>query len=251
MSLRFSLRRAAMASLCIMVCAFTPHAAFAGRPMVTDDATIVDDKSCQIEAWMEGTSNRFTYWMLPACNFTGNLELTIGGAWTHENGSTRNTQVALQGKTVLKSLRPNDWGLGLAAGTLWHAEGTSNRRSYRPYAYLPASFSFYDDRIIAHANMGWEYDSGERANHFTWGVATEVEIVKPVSAFAEIFGKERDRPSFQFGLWYWIVRDRVQVNAAYANRFGTPPGEYLFTVGINLFSPPFLPEIRTQKSENK
>jgi hypothetical protein len=41
----------------------------ATHPLVTDDARIVDPKSCQVESWA-----------LPACNFTSNLELAAGAA---------------------------------------------------------------------------------------------------------------------------------------------------------------------------
>ena len=213
---------------------------FAGHPLVTDDARIVDGKACQIESWMERTSESPTYWILPACNFTGNLELTVGGAWTHEAHRTRNSQVVLQGKSIFKSLDTNGWGLGLAAGTLWHPKHNSNHRAYGLYAYLPASFSFKDDQIIVHANLGWNRDSAEQVSHLQWGVATETEVIKSLSLFAEVFG-QRGRPSFQFGFWYWIVPERVQVNAAYGNRFGASASANWFSIGFSLFSVPFLP----------
>ncbi|HET8563508.1 MAG TPA: hypothetical protein VFM35_06510, partial [Candidatus Binatia bacterium] len=162
-------------------------------------------------------------------------------AWTHEARSTRNTDVVLQGKSIFKALDTNGWGVGLTAGTLWHPTGNSNHRAYGLYAYLPASFSFKDDRIIVHGNLGWNRDSAEQVNHLYWAVATETEVIKPLSLFAEVFGQERGHPHFQFGFWYWIVPERVQVNAAYGNRFGTPAGGYWFSVGFSLFSVPFLP----------
>jgi hypothetical protein len=214
---------------------------FAGHPMIVDDASIVDPKACQLETWMDRNSESGTFWILPACNFTGNLELTVGGGWTHKAGSTRNTQVALQGKTLFKSLDTNGWGLGLAAGTLWHPKDNSNHRAYELYARLPASFSFIEDRVFVHGNLGWNRDSADQANHLLWGLATEAEVTKPLFLFAEVFGQERGHPFFHFGFWYWIVADRVQVNAAYGNRFGTPPGGYFFSVGFSMFSVPFLP----------
>jgi hypothetical protein len=51
---------------------------FAGHPMIVDSASIVDFKTCQLESWMERNSESATFWNLPACNFTGNLELTVG-----------------------------------------------------------------------------------------------------------------------------------------------------------------------------
>jgi hypothetical protein len=113
---------------------------FAGHPLITDDASIVDAKACQLETWMDRRSESATYWILPACNFTGNLELTVGGAWTYKSHSTRNTGVVLQGKTIFKSLGTNGWGLGLAAGTLWHLKDNSSDRVYTLYVNLPASF---------------------------------------------------------------------------------------------------------------
>jgi hypothetical protein len=36
-------------------------------------------------------------------------------------------------------------------------------------AYLPASFSFKDDRLIVHGNLGWNRDSADRVSHLQWG----------------------------------------------------------------------------------
>ena len=202
---------------------------FAGHPMTTDDAAIVDDKACQVESWIDRNSESATYWILPACNFIGNLELTVGGAWTHKASSTRNSQVVIQGKTIIKSLNANGWGLGLVAGTLWHPKDSS-KRAYGLYAYLPASFSFKDDSIMVHGNLGWNRDSADQVNHLQWGVAAEAEVIKPLSLFAEVFGQERGHPSVQFGVWYWIVPGRMHVNAAYGNRFGAPGDAHWFSV---------------------
>jgi hypothetical protein len=73
------------------------------------------------------------------------------------------------------------------------------------------------------------------------GVATEAEVIKPLSLLAEVFGQERGQHSFQFAFWYWIVPERVQVNAAYGNRFGTLAGGYWFSLGFTPSSVAFLP----------
>jgi len=49
----------------------------AARPMITDDARIVDAGSCQVETWVTRNRNDTEYWALPGCNFTGNLEISI------------------------------------------------------------------------------------------------------------------------------------------------------------------------------
>ncbi len=45
--------------------------AHAARPMYTDDARIVDPKSCQVESWIRFNRDSTEYWALPACNPLG------------------------------------------------------------------------------------------------------------------------------------------------------------------------------------
>ena len=52
----------------------------AARPMLTDDARIVDPKSCQLESWVRDSKHMTEYWALPACNVAENTELTIGAS---------------------------------------------------------------------------------------------------------------------------------------------------------------------------
>jgi hypothetical protein len=56
--------------------------AHAGRPLVTDDAGIVEARACHVESWLQDESGSRAFWALPACNPAGNLELTLGGART-------------------------------------------------------------------------------------------------------------------------------------------------------------------------
>ena len=53
--------------------------AHAARPMLTDDARIVDPKACQLESWVRDSKHTTEYWALPACNVGENTEITIGG----------------------------------------------------------------------------------------------------------------------------------------------------------------------------
>jgi hypothetical protein len=54
--------------------------AHAGRPMVVDDAGIVAHRVCQMEAWTQRNQDTSEYWAVPACNFSGNLEVAVGAA---------------------------------------------------------------------------------------------------------------------------------------------------------------------------
>ena len=173
-----------------------PFAVQAARPLVTDDARIVDPKACQLETWFRFNRGSTEYWAQPACNFTGNLELTLGGARTNSEGSTRTSDVVLQAKTVFKPLDTNDWGWGLTLGNVRHPN-TANTGAGDWYAYVPLSVSLNDDRVVIHTNLGWLRETPSRRNFLTWGVGTEVELTPSTWWIGETFQQDAGRPFFQ------------------------------------------------------
>lgn len=209
----------------------------AARPMITDDARIVDAKACQVESWFKKNASSAEIWALPTCNFTGNLELTLGGAVTREAGSTRATDFVMQGKTLIKAMDSNGWGIGFAAGTV-RRPSTDTRDGY---AYVPISFSFRDDAVVVHTNLGWLREGEVRRNRLTWGLGTEAQLTERTWLIAETFGQNQGKPFHQLGLRHWLVPDRVQLDATYGNRNGGGNDERWFSIGLRLLSVPFLP----------
>ena len=209
----------------------------AARPMITDDARVVDAKACQVESWARRNQNGSNeFWAQPACNFTGNLEVTVGGAWTRDDGVTQNSARVIQGKTLFKPLETNGWGWGLALGTMRDPHGGNGRNWY---GYVPASFSFFEDRFVLHTNVGWQRDQGTKRSHATWGLGSETRLTERSWLVAETFGAADGKPHYQMGVRYWVVPDRVQVDMTYGNRLGG--GERWISVGLRLLSPAFLP----------
>ena len=223
---------AASLSACLLVA----NAAHAAYPMNTDDAGIVDAKACRLESWVKRNPDSTEFWAQPACNFTGNLELTVGGAITRAAGRFQTTGVVMQGKTLLKTMDPNGWGIGLAAGTINHPQAAA--RDW--YAYAPASFSFKDDAVLVHANLGWLREGETRRNRLTWGLGSELRLTERSWLIAETFGQNQGKAFHQFGLRYWLVPDRIQIDATYGNRNGGGSGERWFSIGFRLLSAPFL-----------
>ncbi|MCL1961471.1 MAG: hypothetical protein FWG56_06820 [Desulfovibrionaceae bacterium] len=213
--------------------------AHAARPMMTDDARIVEAKACQLETWVQSNRGSTEYWALPACNFTGNLELTLGGGLTHEGGQTRTTDAVVQGKTILKPLDANGWGIGLAVGASRHPRVNDGQRDW--YAYVPASFLFRDDALAVHTNLGWLREGQTGRNRLTWGLGTETQLAGCTWLIAETFGQNRGKPLYQVGLRHWLVTDRVQLDVTYGNRFGGDMRQRWFSIGLRLLSAPFLP----------
>ncbi|RZS80866.1 hypothetical protein [Pigmentiphaga kullae] len=211
----------------------------AARPMITDDARIVDAKSCQVESWVRRNDDSTEYWAMPACNPTGNLELTLGGARGRLDGRVRTTDVQFQVKTLLKPLETDGWGVGVAAGTVRHPHAAGASRDW--YAYVPASVSLAGDRVVVHGNLGWMDAADAGSRHATWGLGSETRLAERTWLIAETFGHDRRKPSYQFGLRHWLVPDRVQIDVTYGNRMGAGREERWISLGLRLLSPAFLP----------
>ena len=223
----------------IFAASLVASSADAARPMITDDARTVDPKACQVESWVRSNRDSTEYWALPACNFTGNLEVTFGGARTHDDSGTRTTDVVLQAKTLFRKLETNSWSWGLGGGTIRHPPEHGPAGDL--YAYVPVTFSLRDDRTFVHTNIGWLRQKEDGRNRMTWGLGSETELTQRAWLIAEAYGQNEGRPFYQMGVRYWIVPNRVQTDATYGNRFGRDSGERWFSVGIRLLSLPFLP----------
>lgn len=217
-----------------------PAAAYPARPMITDDARTVDAKACQVESWVRTNRGNREYWALPACNFSGNLELTLGGAVTRDAEGSTTSDVILQGKTLLKPLETNGYGIGFALGYAAHPGTQQGRTLGDAYFYVPVSLSFAEDRFVLHANAGARHVRDEGQARATWGVGSETLLTPRAYLIAETFGETRASAAFQVGIRYWIVPNHVQVDTTYGNHYGNKPDMRWFSVGLRLISAPFL-----------
>lgn len=209
-----------------------------GQPMVTDDARIADPQTCQLEGWVVNTRNNTQHWVMPVCNFTGNLEFSMGIARTRQDSETHTTQQVFQAKTILKPLETNGWGLGLSTGVTRYPQAHTAKEEW--FANLPLSISFNDDRFVLHTNLGWLREHETRRHRMTWGIGTETEITEKTSFIAETFGENQGSPFYQVGIVYWLVPDRVQIDTTYGNRFSSNTEQRWFSFGLHLFSASFL-----------
>jgi hypothetical protein len=222
--------------------AVTALPAMAARPLITDDARIVDPKSCQVESWVQFHPGGSERWAIPACNPTGNWELALGGsvARNDENKLELNN-VQMQAKTLLKPLETNGYGVALTLGAVHQPNAEEKKMFGNVFVNLPVSLSFADDRFVLHLNAGASHERQEHRNRMTWGVGSETQLTSNIYLIAETFGQNKGKPSYQTGFRFWIVRDRVQVDTTYGNTFGQGTGNRFFSIGLRLLSPAFLP----------
>jgi hypothetical protein len=98
-----------------------------------------------------------------------------------------------------------------------------------PYFNGIGSFSFLDDRIVLHTNLGAIRDNVAKVSRGTWGTGAEILLIAPrLYGIVETYGQRGEKPTAHTGLRIWLVPNRVQVdttlgvqNSSPERRFGT------------------------------
>ncbi|ENW22033.1 hypothetical protein L313_0459 [Acinetobacter haemolyticus CIP 64.3 = MTCC 9819] len=211
---------------------------FAGRPMHVDDASVVDAKSCQLEMWMQKHTDDREYWSIPACNFGSNFELALGMGRTDTDQADPKNYAVLQGKTLLKALETNSWGIGLATGSQFNVNDSTDQIWY---ISVPASLSTMDDAFIVHANLGWSHEKQDHRNFFTWGVGSETQVAPRLALTTELYGNDRKESFVQTGFRYMLRKDRIQLDTSYGKQLQRSKQSDFFSLGLVLYSSALLP----------
>ena len=215
---------------------------YAARPMVTDDARITDTGACQLETWRRSNRDSREFWALPACNPTGNLELTFGGNDLPDGSGGRAHDMVIQGKTLFRPLETGSYGVGLAAGMVRHtAPGPGQDRLSSAYFYVPFSKSFLGDKIVLHLNLGAQNNRDNGSKPLTWGIGTEINFTPRFALIAETYGDDRTRNYYQAGVRVWVVPNRWQIDSTFGAQAGNPGASRWWTIGVRLITPKFLP----------
>ncbi len=212
--------------------AMTP--AWAARPFVTDDARLTTAGSCQLEAWTRQYRSSHEYWALPACNPTGNLELTVGGGVASLSGSSGwSDDYVLQAKSLFRKLDTNGWGIGAAVGTIRHPKVNPGPNLMgNVYAYVPLSISFADDLLIVHLNGGWLHDKASNKAQGTWGLGTELNLNPHWTLITESYGNTVDTPYWQAGFRYSVIPGLFQVDTTLGRQYGSNRDARWLSFGI-------------------
>ena len=217
-----------------------PLSAHAGQPLATDDAAVVIPKTCQFEAWTVETRHSREYWALPACNFTGNLELAAGGARVHPDADQSSSLIALQAKTVLLPADNRSWSLGVVGGGMRDTGAPHGGSAFQTF-YAKGLASWYprnDLEIDFNLGAANAYGSGTFA---LAGAAIQYSIVSKLQLLAEVFRDEPGPSKYQIGARWIVIKDRFEAYISYENLFQGPSDGWSAVVGIRLQTPKFLP----------
>jgi hypothetical protein len=211
--------------------------AHAARPMVTDDARLVDEGGCQLETFLKRQRkyHEHEFALLPACNPWGKAELALGAIRVDSSLPGDSRVVTVQAKTILRPLQANGAGFALALGVGRLYPFRAPRVS-SPYVNGIGSYSLLDDRVVVHANLGAVRDRQIGLTRGTWGVGAEVRLAAPrLYGVVEQYGQRLDKPAFHAGPRFWLVPDRLQVNATVGRQHATPVDRRFGTVGLGLY----------------
>jgi hypothetical protein len=222
--------------LLLAALAFSASSAHAARPLVTDDARLVDPQGCQVETFYKHQRkfHEREFWVLPACNPWGRVELTLGGNWIDSTQPGDSRAVIAQAKTLLVPLQPNGAGFALTFGVA-RVSASQAARVANPYVNGIGSFSFLDDSVVLHANLGAVRDNQVHLTRGTWGLGAEILLVAPgLYAMVETYGQRLEKPTLHGGLRFWVVPNRVQIDSTIGSQHATPLDRRFGTFGLRL-----------------
>lgn len=208
-------------------------AAQAGRPLITEDAGVLDARDCELE--LVGSRER-AGGDVPTVRGAGaqlgcgvglSTQVALFAGRARADGE-RADALALVGKTALRALTETQGGVVIA----WSVGGERSGGSFRhETTELKAVFTQPVDQWLLHANLGWTRSESARQNGTLWSVAAERTGLGPFDAMAEVFGDDRDEPWLNAGLRWTAIADRLFVDASYGVQMNSARAR-LATIGL-------------------
>jgi hypothetical protein len=217
-------------AVCVMLLS---QPSWAGRPFTTEDADVIAARDCELETF--GSHERARPdpserggWAQVGCGIGFNTQLTVG-AGRFKAGDKSSTVAALIGKTALRPLAEDSFGITLA----YALEGikTSARRLRHTGSSAALVVSIPRGRTIAHANLGIVRDRLESRTRGTYALAVERLGERGVDVGIEVFGEGSESPWIGTGARYAIKPEKLFVDFSFAAQSGGSDARQL-TVGL-------------------
>ena len=211
--------------------------AWAGRPLSTEDASILEPGRCQVEAWIDRGDDRTTGWFVPACNLGLNTEFQAGFARTREQGESRFSDAYLQAKTILRKMTEQEpWGVGLVLGVIKQPLNEVHRGWDNPFVLVPFTQAICNTPLTFHANVGWARNRETRRDVTLWGAALEATVSERFTLLGEAYGENSTRPFVRFGGRWSALPQKLDVDLTYVTRPGGTREERFISLGVTWLS---------------
>lgn len=207
----------------------------AGRPIETDDASVSDYRTCQVDLWTETARQVRQDNFNAGCNFFENGEFSLGVAGVSGNREDR-SQYALGYKHIVKHFTNTEAGYGLAVSTDHGRFKAKKNSSSENLVAAISTVPLIGKNLLLHLNLGYLQYIDEQINDssvFT-AAALDYSLSDRVGFSVEAFSGVEDSLSWRLGARYTLIADFFQIDASYGSDFGAFPAAQVFTVGIGL-----------------
>lgn len=211
----------------LLLASVLPAAALAGRPLITEDAGVLERGACEVEGFhaqaSAGGSSALANSLQLGCGLGLNSQIALAAATTRA-GSDRERGLALGGKTGLWQAEGDDApALTLAWGLAWsRPDGQSRRHAGTALNLVYSAPAFAG--TTWHANLGHARDEIARQRSTTWAFALEHEgfdVGVKLAPMAELAGDDREAPLWNLGLRATLWPERVFVDGSYGRQIAS------------------------------
>ena len=204
--------------------------AWAGRPLTVEDADVVEEGGCQLEAWIDRSREATTAWAVPACNFFLNTEVQAGFA----RSSSSLSDAYVQAKTRVSEVsEEHPWGTAVVVRATRKPLNEVHRGYDNPYVIAVVTRAIGDGPLLVHGNVGWGRDREAARDTTQWGLAAESPVGgSPLAVLGEVFGENSERPFWRLGVRWTAVPKYLDIDLTYLTRSGANPAERFVSLGF-------------------
>lgn len=189
--------------------------AWAGRPLITEDAGVLEAGQCELESYVARVHHPgLTFqWAQLGCGIGLQTQLAAG-AGGEISSSGHVTVAAVSGKTALRQLTAAEQaGIAIAYATL----GGDHRDHLRhESSEVKAVLTIPHGQWLLHANTGWVRNYASHADKIIWALALErQQAFAAVDLMGEIIGDDRGTPLAQVAARWTVIPARLVVDASW------------------------------------
>jgi hypothetical protein len=196
--------------------------AWADRPLVSETADVIPERSCQVEAALA----RARAARLPAgrggdvlfsCSLDAGTQAALGYTRDSVEGLTAEA-ARMAGKSTLVAPEGGQFGLGIAYG-LSAAKAPGEGWRFDDFSLLGVVTKELALGLLGHANLGFSRSRIARQSTTVWSLG--LETTADLTLAADVFGDDRSKPWVSAGVGYSFGAG-FSANLAYAVQFDQP-----------------------------
>lgn len=209
-------------------------ACLAGRPLVTEDAGVLDAQACEVQAYALRQTERDASpaqgaHVDLACGVGSGTQLGLGYQRIRQDGESNRT-LEFNGKTAIRAMSEQETGLAVAYGYGQASNPGSPLAHDQLVLRLAASRPVGD--FLVHGNLGLLRTRSSPRNNLVWALAAEREgALGPVDLAVEVFGDNRNPAWAQLAARWVLIKERLNLDASIGQQAsGSRPR--LVTVGL-------------------